>query len=69
MNTDFTTQDLQNYITGKKMKMIYTYLPSHYYFDMTQKQLDSLLKLSIPKLEKKLETITNKLTMDILNTL
>ncbi len=66
METNFTTQDLQDFIISKKMKMIFSNLPETYTNKMTQKQLDSLLKLSLPALTKKLDALELKILMDSL---
>ncbi len=66
MENNFTTQDLQDFIISKKMKMIFSTLPQSYTNKMTQKQLDSLLKLSLPALTKKLDALELKILMDSL---
>lgn len=50
-------------ITSKKMKMIYGYLFSN---TLSQKQLNTLLKTPLEKLETKLEKIEMKYLMDSL---
>jgi len=62
METTMTTPE--QLFTAKKMRMIYTYHPNA--FNLTQKQLDNLLKTPIVKLEKKLEQIANKHIMSII---
>ena len=50
-------------MTSKKMKMIYGYLFSN---SLNQKQLDTLLKTPLVKLEDKLEKLELKYLMDSL---
>jgi two-component SAPR family response regulator len=62
METNFTTQDLQDYIISKKMKIIFSNpLIESFTSKMTQKQLDALLKLSLPTLTKKLDDLELKI--------
>jgi hypothetical protein len=60
------TMELQEIITAKKMKMIFSILPESYTNGLTQKKLDTLLKTPLVKLETKLEKLTVKLMMDAL---
>lgn len=66
MENTFTTEDLLDFITNKKMKMIFSQLPQDYTNKITQKQLDALLKLSLPALTKKLDALELKLLMNSL---
>lgn len=59
MNSDLSTPE--QVITAKKMKMIYGYVVSN---TLTQKQLDSLLKTPLVKLEDKMEKMEMKYIMN-----
>ena len=57
------TQTPEEVITSKKMKMIFGYVFSN---TLNQKQLDTLLKTPLVKLESKLEKMEMKYLMDTL---